>query len=291
MDRIRVLVCEPNKTAYPGQLENSHTAYGKLVGGEYTAELMDKNTVIVYNKAMTENGDKPNRIVGHLTICGTFFLASVSDDDMYKSMSNEQMEYYYNELGKAMRTTAQDCKTNTVYKSIGKDIAYINNLNFYIEESGTDFRRIAASYKTEDKTEAKELLKAMHSIFKETYGTESVDDIAASGDGIVHLPAVLKSEKTGDIQLGLVLVNTDCEGECLCTTHITSRGIAVPYDLDLDKQSIKEMRSIEPYGYWYTPTYEGDTYMRLNMPDDVREIIDYATGNNEQTQGMEMQGM
>lgn len=291
MDRIRVLVCEPNKTACPGQLENSHAAYEKLVGGEYTAELMDKNTVIVYNKDMTEKGDTPNRIVGHLTICGTFFLASVSDDDMYKSMSNEQMEYYYKKFCRMRYATTEDCRTNTTDKSIGKDTAYINNLHFYVQENQPDFGKIVESYKTEDKTAAKEFLKAMHNIFVDTFGTDNVDDISDAGESSVHLPAVLKSEKTGDIRLGLVCVNTDYYGDYLCMSHITSKGIMIPYDMELDEQSIKEMESIEPYGYWYTPEYEGDMYMRLHMPDDVREIVDYAVGHDEQTQGMNMQGM
>ena len=291
MDKIRVLVCEPNKTAYPERLDNDQAAYEKIVGGEYTAELMDKNTVIVYNKAMTETGDTPNRIVGHLPICGTFFLAAVSDGELYESLNDSQMQYYYKDLGRAVRTTVQDTKRKYEDHSIGKDIAYINNLNFYIQENEIDFHKIVASYKTDDKTEAKEFLKAMHNIFKESFGTECVDDFAFTGEGFVHLPAVLKSVETGDIQLGLVLVDADDYGQDWCTSYVISNGIKAPYDSDLNEQSIAEINLLGQYGYWYTPIYEGDICLKLHMPDDVREIIDYATGNDEQTQGMTMNGM
>lgn len=291
MDRIRVMVCPPNEHAYTGKLKNDKTSYQEITGGEYKVERADKNTVVIYNKAMTEKGDKPNRRVGDLIICGTFFLAGASDNELYEELDAEQIQYYNGILGKPEEITDEDMEIQDTFcrESIGKDFAYINNINFHMNHSQTDAQQITESYKTADKTAAKEFLKDLHSIFVETFGTNHVDDLADEGEGMIHLPAVLQSEKTGDIRIGLVTVDTESSGEHWGTQHMISKGFFDTYDEDIDEQCKAELHSFGAYKYWYTPTYFGDIHVnKLDMPDEVRDMIKYAAGNDEQTQGMQM---
>lgn len=291
-DRIRVLVCEPNKNAYTEKLLNTKEAYKQFVGGEYRAEPVDKNTVIIYNKTMTEQCHMPNRNIGELIACGKFFLATASDDGLYKSMDIEQLQYYNSILGKPEHITKQDCKMNSMYgrKSVGKMFVYINNLNFHMKKTRTDFAKIAESYKTTDKTAAKEFLKEMHNLFVDTYGTDQIDDLADADEEMVCLPAVLQSEKTGNIQIGLVEVDTGSSGEHWGTQHVTSRGFVVVNDETIDAQCKAELHSLGTYKYWYTPEYYGDIHVNeSDMPEEVRNIIDYAVDNGEQMQGMNME--
>lgn len=292
-NRIRVLVCEPNEKAFVGNLLNTKESYKQLVGSDCKTELVDKNTVIIYNKAMTEKGDMPNRHVGNLLVCGNFLLMAASDGEMYESMDIEHLQYYNSIIGEPEDITDQDRELNAMYgrNSVGKGFVYINNLNFHMNQSRTDFDKIAESYKTPDKTAAKEFLKELHNIFVDTFGTDHVDDLADAGEGMIYLPAVLQSVKTGDIQIGLVKVDTESSGEHWGTQHAISIGF-VSNDSELDEQSKAELHDLGVYKYWYTPIYHGDIHVnKLDMPKDIREIINYATGNDEQTQGMNMQGM
>lgn len=289
--RIRVLVCEPNEKAYSGKLLNKKESYKQLVGGEYKSEPVDKNTVLIYNKDMTEKGDKPNRRVGNLIICGTFFLASASDNELYKELDVEQIQYYNAMLGKPEDIADDEIEAQHMFnrESIGKDFAYINNINFHMNHCQTDAKQIAESYKTADKTAAKQFLKELHNIFVETFGTNHVDDLAEEGEGMIHLPAVMQSVKTGDIRIGIVTVDTESSGEHWGTQHMISKGFFDAYDEDIDEQCKAELHSFGAYKYWYTPTYFGDIHVnKLDMPEEIREMIKYAVGNDEQTQGMQM---
>lgn len=293
-NKIRVLVCEQNEKAYVGNLPNTKLSYKRLVGSEYKTELVDKNTVIIYNKAMTENGDMPNRHVGNLIVCGNFLLAAASDGELYKGLDLEQIQYYNAILGKPENIEDEEIEAQRMFcrERIGSDFAYINNINFHMNHSKTDAKQIAESYKTADKTAAKKFLKELHNIFVETFGTNHVDDFADEGEGMIHLPAILKSIKTGDVRIGLVAVDTESSGEHWGTQHMISKGFVDAYDEDIDEQCKAELHSFGAYKYWYTPTYFGDIHVnKSDMPDDVREIINYAVGNDEQTQGMNMQGM
>ena len=172
---------------------------------------------------------------------------------------------------------------------IGRDTVYLNNLSMRFNEEKIDFKKVAASYKTEDKLEAKELLKTMHEVFCSTHKTDCVDDLDTVGDEFVSLPAVIKSDKTGEICVGLVYVDIESSGEHWGTQFAFSLGF-YGEDGETMPPTVKAERDrIGSYDYWYTPTFAGDIHVSFDdVPEDVQSMLDYAKGIEEQTQGMNM---
>ena len=290
--RIKVMVFEPLREPHIEHIKNTKEVYQNVVEGEYKAQPLDKQTVLIHNVKDKELELVPNRHVGKDIICGTFFIAKDTGEDMYASLSDDQMKYYYQMYKESEVISQQDVKENLLYsgEGIGKDEIFINNINLRLGE--VDFKKVVESYKTHDYTEAKELLKMMHEEFSESFGTTDVDELIDGDDVFIHLPAVMRSRETGELCVGLVYVDTASSGEHWGTAFAFSNGFVDQNEKDQNNPMVEERKAFGIYDYWYTPDYDGDIHSNRDYaPDDVKVLIDYARGEMEQTQGMNMEGM
>ena len=291
-NRIKVMVFEPLREPHIEHIKNTKEVYQNVVEGEYKVQALDKQTVLIHNVKDKELELVPNRHVGKDIICGTFFIARDTGEDMYASLSDDQMKYYYQMYKESEVISQQDVKENLLYsgEGIGRDEIFINNINLRLGE--VDFKKVVESYKTPEFAEAKELLKMMHEEFCEAFGTNDVDELIEGDDVFIHLPAVMRSRETGELCVGLVYVDTESSGEHWGTAFAFSNGFVNQEDKDINNPMVEERKAFGVYDYWYTPDYDGDIHSDRNYaPDEVKAILDYAIGEEEQTQGMNMDGM
>ena len=291
-NRIKVMVFEPLREPHIEHIKNTKEVYQNVVEGEYKVQALDKQTVLIHNVKDKELELVPNRHVGKDIICGTFFIARDTGEDMYASLSDDQMKYYYQMYKESEVISQQDVKENLLYsgEGIGRDEIFINNINLRLGE--VDFKKVVESYKTPEFAEAKELLKMMHEEFCEAFGTNDVDELIEGDDVFIHLPAVMRSRETGELCVGLVYVDTESSGEHWGTAFAFSNGFVNQEDKDINNPMVEERKAFGIYDYWYTPDYDGDIHSDRNYaPDEVKAILDYAIGEEEQTQGMNMDGM
>lgn len=290
--RIKVMVFEPLREPHIEHIKNTKEVYQSVVEGEYKVQPLDKQTVLIHNVKDKELELVPNRHVGKDIICGTFFIARDTGEDMYASLTDDQMKYYYHMYKESEVISQKDVKENLLYsgEGIGKDEIFINNINLRLGE--VDFKKVVESYKTHDYTEAKELLKMMHEEFSEAFGTTDVDELIEGDDVFIHLPAVMRSRETGELCVGLVYVDTASSGEHWGTAFAFSNGFVDQNEKDQNNPMVEERKAFGIYDYWYTPDYDGDIHSNRDYaPDEVKALIDYARGEMEQTQGMNMDGM
>ena len=283
-NRIKVMVFEPLREPHIEHIKNTKEVYQNVVEGEYKVQALDKQTVLIHNVKDKELELVPNRHVGKDIICGTFFIARDAGEDMYASLSDDQMKYYYQMYKDAEVITQNDVKENLLYsgEGIGKDEIFVNNINLRLGE--VDFKKVTESYKTHDYTEAKELLKMMHEEFCESFGTSNVDELIDGDDVFIHLPAVMRSRKTGELCVGLVYVDTESSGEHWGTAFAFSNGFIDQNDTDANNPMVGERKAFGVYDYWYTPDYDGDIHSNRDYaPDVVKELLNYAREQNEQT--------
>lgn len=291
-NRIKVMVFEPLREPHIEHIKNTEEVYKNIVEGEYRVQSLDKKTVLISNSKDKELELVPNRHVGRDIICGTFFIASDTGEKRYASLTDEQLKYYFQMYKECEVISQQEVKENMLYsgESIGKDEVFINNINMRLGE--IDFKKLVESYKSHEYTEAKGLLKMMHEEFCEAFGTSDVDELMDSDEVYIHLPAVMKSRETGELCVGLVYVDTESSGEHWGTAFAFSKGFVSQDDLDENNPMVAERKEFGIYDYWYTPDYEGDIHTdRHYAPDEVKALLDYAIGSEEQTQGMNMDGM
>lgn len=291
-NRIKVMVFEPLREPHIEHIKNTKEVYQNVVEGEYKVQALDKQTVLIHNVKDKELELVPNRHVGKDIICGTFFIARDTGEDMYASLSDDQMKYYYQMYKESEVISQQDVKENLLYsgEGIGRDEIFINNINLRLGE--VDFKKVVESYKTPEFAEAKELLKLLHEEFCEAFGTSDVDELIDGEDVFIHLPAVMRSRETGELCVGLVYVDTESSGEHWGTAFAFSNGFVNQEDKDINNPMVEERKAFGIYDYWYTPDYDGDIHSDRNYaPDEVKAILDYAIGEEEQTQGMNMDGM
>ena len=290
--RIKVMVFEPLREPHIEHIKNTKEVYQSVVEGEYKVQPLDKQTVLIHNVKDKELELVPNRHVGKDIICGTFFIARDTGEDMYASLTDDQMKYYYHMYKESEVISQKDVKENLLYsgEGIGKDEMFINNINLRLGE--VDFKKVVESYKTHDYTEAKELLKMMHEEFSEAFGTTDVDELIEGDDVFIHLPAVMRSRETSELCVGLVYVDTASSGEHWGTAFAFSNGFVDQNEKDQNNPMVEERKAFGIYDYWYTPDYDGDIHSNRDYaPDEVKALIDYARGEMEQTQGMNMDGM
>lgn len=291
-NRIKVMVFEPLREPHIEHIKNTKEVYQNVVEGEYKAQPLDRQTVLIHNVKDKELELVPNRHVGKDIICGTFFIARDTGEDVYASLSDDQMKYYYQMYKESEVISQQDVKENLLYsgEGIGRDEIFINNINLRLGE--VDFKKVVESYKTPEFAEAKELLKMMHEEFCEAFGTNDVDELIEGDDVFIHLPAVMRSRETGELCVGLVYVDTSSSGEHWGTAFAFSNGFIDQNEEDKNNPMVEERKAFGIYDYWYTPDYDGDIHTNRDYaPDDVKAILDYAIGSEEQAQGMNMDGM
>lgn len=93
MDKIRILVVEPNKEPYQIKIEHTLENLQNIVGGliefvqlEHNVDLICNEEGKIYNLAM-------NRVIQNDIICGTFFIAGQHKGETI-SLSRKQIKKY-----------------------------------------------------------------------------------------------------------------------------------------------------------------------------------------------------
>lgn len=285
------MVFEPLKEPYIENIKNVPEAYKSIVEGDYANQYLDKRTVLVQNSKDKELEFVPNRHIGNDIICGTFFVAGDAGDGTYASISNEQIQYYYNRYCEPEVISQQEVKENLTlgFNCIGKITEYLNNLNIRLAEDDTNIKKVVASYKTDDMLEAKELLKALTEEFKETYDVETIDEMVDDGEDFVYIPAVIRGEKSGAICVGLILADLQSSGEPHGAKFVLHDRFYDMSEKDIPDEVKKAIKEIGSYDHWYSLDYCDDIHVDFeNVPEDVQSMLDYAKGIEEQTQGMNM---
>ena len=139
--------------------------------------------------------------------------------------------------------------------------------------SGFHWLGLKQAYQDHDYEPVKQLLKQLHDAFLKVYGTDCLDE---SYDFILA-PAAIRVRSTGEIYAGLVELDLSSSGEHWETSFITPCGVFSQSDESLNEQQREYVRSMIPYDYYYTPDIPGDIHVdKENIPDDIREILDYC---------------
>lgn len=280
-NRIKVMVFETGKVPYMESVRNEKSVFDKVVGGKCEKLNPDRTTALIYNPNGKIDGLKPNRAVGDGIVYGTFFLASDLGKLGLATLSPLQRQFYNAVYGEPELFYKEELEEDKPIR-IPNDEVFLNNINMQINYS--DLQKVSDSYHTEEKAEAKEILKVFHNEFKKAFNTECVDDLIDGVEGFIHLPAVIRSRKTGNICIGLVEVDITSSGEHCGTDFLFDKGFVSHNDTEESNLMISERNAIGAYDYWYTPDYYGDIHSDKNTaPKEVKEMLEYA---REQKQGV-----
>jgi len=121
-----------------------------------------------------------------------------------------------------------------------------------------DFGRLDRSCNTARDGYAKEILKRMHGIFVEVYGTDYLDNDEYE---FVDVPAIIRGRNTGHIWLGIVTLDLESSAEHCGTYFLTSMGVIDHGSDELSPAESKYLSDIcIPYDFWYTVYIEQDHY-------------------------------
>ena len=93
MNKIRVLIVEPNKESYQIKIEHTLKNLQKIVGGYIEILQLDYNTDLVCNDEGKINRLPLNRFVDYDIIAGTFIIAGHKDSETI-SLSRKQIKKY-----------------------------------------------------------------------------------------------------------------------------------------------------------------------------------------------------
>ena len=93
MDKIRVLIIEPNKEPYQIRIEHTLKNLQKIVGGYIEILQLDYNTDLVCNDEGKINRLPLNRFIDYDIIAGTFIIAGHKDSETI-SLSRKQIKKY-----------------------------------------------------------------------------------------------------------------------------------------------------------------------------------------------------
>ncbi len=152
----------------------------------------------------------------------------------------------------------------------GKVSAYIGHINRHILPY-VDFSKLNASYASQDKEYAKQMLASLHQAFVQTYGGIDVDEYTC-GESIMA-PAVIKARNSGELCVGLVTLDLTSSGEHWGTDFFTEYGVIPDDEIDRDVLRPRIDRFI-PYDYWYTVQIERDVHVDFDkVPQDVAELL------------------
>lgn len=93
MNKIRILVVEPNKEPYVLKVEHTLKNLQQIVGGLIEFVELEPNADLICNEEGKINGLELNRIVGNDIIAGTFFIAGQHQGETI-SLSRKQIKKY-----------------------------------------------------------------------------------------------------------------------------------------------------------------------------------------------------
>lgn len=278
--KITVLIVKPRKAPIVAEIETGLKSYQNIVGGYIEEVQISQNATLICNEEGKINGLDPNRIVNEDMICGTFIIAGSDGGEELISLTEDQQQWYSKAFYGIVADLPEDEQCNA-------DL-FTCNVEEYIAKNIFDFNKLSESYKTDDRQYAKDVLRELHRIFVKSYGTDCIDALDEYDDEFILVPAVIQSEDTGNMCIGLVYLDTSSSGEHWDTIFFTEKGVHSQKTI-FENDELKDLRSFLPYRYWYTPEYRGDIHVnREYAPEEVKEMLDYATANNQE-QGFNMQ--
>ncbi len=162
---------------------------------------------------------------------------------------------------------------------------YIEAVNSIL--SDVDFSLLSLSCNSQNTEYAKEVLQKLHQAFVDTYGSDCIRSVA---DNYLEVPAVIQGSRTGEIALGLVMLDLSSSGEHWGTAFITKHGIMESGSEGFSKSAAKYLNEhFTPYNYWYTPEIPGDIHVDFeNLPGKVQTLLSACTGftPTQPTEGM-----
>lgn len=128
MNKLRILVVEPEKLPYEKIIPNTLEAKQEIVGGCIECAYLnnDPSIVLVCNEESKIDNLPLNRDIGYDIIAGTFFVVGDDEIEDFKSLTDEQIEQYKNIFGRE-----SIIKTRLKIDNIlGNKKNYDNDLNF-----------------------------------------------------------------------------------------------------------------------------------------------------------------
>ncbi len=151
---------------------------------------------------------------------------------------------------------------------------YIDRLNAMLPT--VEFAKLDHSCNSDDFGYAKEILKRMHDLCIEVYGTDYFDDYTYE---IVDLPAVIRGRNTGHIGLGIVTLDLESSGEHWGTFFLTPKGVIEQGGEHITAAESKYLSTVYiPYEYWYTVPVEGDIHVDFdNVPWRVQDLLNHCS--------------
>lgn len=140
-------------------------------------------------------------------------------------------------------------------------------------------------YTQQDIPAMTELLKQMHTAFYEVYHTDCLD----SEYEWVMLPAVIRSQKSGLLTVGIVTLDLQSSGEHWGTHFLTPAGIVDLHDTDHNPAFRDRMiKEWIPYDYYYTPFVEDDIHVNYShLPETVSQMLDACRADETETDILE----
>lgn len=153
--------------------------------------------------------------------------------------------------------------------------------------STVDFPLLSQSCNSQNIDYAKEVLQKLHQAFVDTYGS---DCISSGVEDFIDVPAVIKGNKTGEMALGLVMLDLSSSGEHWGTAFFTKHGVLEQGSENLSPAGRKYINDhFIPYSYWYTPEIPCDIHVDFeNLPGKVQTLLSACTGftPTQPTEGM-----
>lgn len=93
MNKIRILVVEPNQEPKVAKIKNELSSLQEIVNGLIEIVELECNVDIVCNEEGKINNLEVNRIITNDVICGTFFIVGQHKEDTI-SLSRKQIKKY-----------------------------------------------------------------------------------------------------------------------------------------------------------------------------------------------------
>lgn len=179
-----------------------------------------------------------------------------------------------------------DILSVTEYNTEQMEQKFIHKVNVLLEE--TDLEKLHASCNSTNNAYAAEMMLKLQYAFEEAYGQGAVD----KSQGIITVPGIIKSRRTGIQEVALLLIDLETLGEHWGVTFFSERGVLPlrPWGLNAEQKSYI-MENYIPYDYWYTCPIEEDICANIDeIPESISSILKLVREHLEEKQTPSMDG-
>lgn len=115
---LRVVAKEPGKPAYVADVKNHYKSFQQAVGGCFQTFPLDENATFILNEEGKIHGFEANIIVNNELLVGTVFIAGISDDEDFHSLTDDQVNNYLEMFKQAEIKAGEDPSQNEGMKMI-----------------------------------------------------------------------------------------------------------------------------------------------------------------------------